>query len=583
MVWQSGPGWTVAGLIIRFTQGLLPLLTLYLTKLLVDAVAAGITSADKADAFRHVVLLIALIGGAALLNAGISSLAELVRENQSQRLLDHVKSLIHQKSIALDLSFYEDSGFYDTLHRAQQEGSYRPQNIVNGLTEIVRSSVSLLAIIGLLISFHGAVAAILFIAAVPGVLIRLRHSGRLYRWQRERTEKQRWANYFDWIITDLTFAKEIRLFLLGKLFRRRYGDIRKELRQERLRIATSRVLGELITQVGAVVAVIAGVVFITYRTVHGVITLGDMVMYYQAFQRGLAYMRGLTGALSSLHEDNLFLTNLDDFFNLRPAIADPVHPVAVPRPLMSGITFDAVTFSYPGGERNALEEVSLHIEPGEIVALVGDNGSGKSTLVKLLCRFYDPDEGRILIDKLDLREFESDRWRHEISVIFQDYARYFLTARENIWLGNIELPPDDERIDRAAVMTGAEKVIAGLPSGYDTRLGKWFHDGAELSVGEWQKLVLARSFLRESQVLVLDEPTSALDAETEGEMFAGFHEMMADRIAIIISHRFSTVRLADRIFVLERGRLVEEGSHDDLVKRGGKYTRMYEAQARKYR
>jgi ATP-binding cassette subfamily B protein len=288
------------------------------------------------------------------------------------------------------------------------------------------------------------------------------------------------------------------------------------------------------------------------------------------------------GGLAGLHEDQLFLSNLYEFLDLKQKVAEPSHPVPVPRPMREGIVFEGVSFTYPGGTRKIIEEITLAVRPGEMVALVGENGSGKTTLIKLLCRLYDPTGGRITLDGIDLRDFGTTALRREISVIFQDYARYHLTARENIRFGDIALPPDDQRISAAAGHAGAEELIAGLPRGYDTPLGRWFEDGEEISAGEWQKLALARAFIRDSQLLVLDEPTSALDAGAEHALFRRSRWRAAGRAVIVISHRFSTVRVADRIYVLRGGRIAEHGSHTELIRAGGLYARMFEMQAGPY-
>jgi ATP-binding cassette subfamily B protein len=582
-VWQSAPGWTLASFVLLIVQGVLPLLLLYLMKLVVDAVTTGLAAPDKGVAFRQVALLIGLMGAVTLVGALCRSLAGLVSEAQSQVVTDHMSDILHAKSIEVDLEYYESAQYYDTLHRAQQEAPYRPTRIVNGLVQVGQNGISLLAMAGLLFSFHWGVAAVLFAAVVPGVLVRLRYAGKMYRWQRQRTPTERHAWYFHWLLTGDVHAKEIRLFDLGPLFIRRFRDLRQQLRRERLEIATKRSVAELVTQASATLAIFGSYAFIAYRTVQGTITLGDLVMYYQAFQRGQGFLQEMLGGLAGLYEDNLFLSNLYEFLDLKPKVVEPHHPRPVPQPLQTGIVFDRVSFQYPTGTRKVLEDITLTIRPGEHIALVGENGAGKTTLIKLLCRLYDPTEGIITFDGLDLRQFETAALRREISVIFQDYARYHLTARENIWFGDVDLPPDDERIIAAARDSGADGLITGLPQGYETTLGKWFEDGEELSIGEWQKVALARAFLRDVQIIVLDEPTSALDAQAEYEVFNKFRQLAEGRTAILISHRFSTVRLADHIYVLENGRISESGTHDELVRRGGRYARLFETQAQYYR
>jgi ATP-binding cassette subfamily B protein len=582
-VLQAGPGWTIASLALVLVQGALPLLALYLMKLIVDAVTFSLTAPDKVAAFRHVALFIGLAAAVALLNALCQLIAGLVREAQALAVTDHMYDILHAKSIEVDLEYYENPQYFDTLHRAQQEGPYRPTQILNSLVRLGQNSISLMAMAVLLFSFHWGVAVVLFAAAVPGVLVRLKYSGKMYRWQRERTPVERKAIYFNWLLTGDVHAKEIRLFGLGDLFIRGFSDIRKQLRRERLEITRKRSIADLVAEASATLAVFGSFGFIAYRTVQGIITLGDMVMYLGAFQRGLSYLRNMLGGVGDLYENNLFLSNLYEFLDLEPKVEEPLYASPVPRPIQEGIVFEHVSFQYPTGNKMVLEDISLSIAPGEVVALVGENGSGKTTLIKLLCRLYDPADGTITLDGIDLRQFETRALRREISVIFQDYAQYYLTARENIWFGNIELPPDHEEIATAARYAGADDLITRLPKGYETILGKWFKDGEELSVGEWQKVALARAFLRDAQMIVLDEPTSCLDAKAEYEVFKGFRKLLEGRAAILISHRFSTVRMADRIFVLEDGSIAESGPHEELVQLGGKYAHLFEKQAQSYR
>ena len=405
----------------------------------------------------------------------------------------------------------------------------------------------------------------------------------MYHWRRQRTPVERQTGYLNWLLTGNIYAKEIRLFALGSLFIERFRRLRTRLRREKLEIATRRSLADLGAQAAGALAVFGSYAFIAYRTVQGLITLGDMVMYYQAFQRGLGNLRQIMGGLAGLYENNLFLANLYEFLDLKPKVVEPSHPQPIPRPIHNGIAFDNVSFQYPTGSKRVLDKVSLTFTHGETVALVGENGSGKTTLIKLLCRLYDPTDGVITIDGIDLREFETPALRREISVIFQDYVRYSLTARENIWFGNLDLPSDHQGIVDAARYAGADEVITGLTRGYDTILGKRFENGEELSIGEWQKVALARAFLRAAQIIVLDEPTSAMDAKAEYEIFKRFRQLAEGRTAVIISHRFSTVRMADRIYVLKDGRIAESGTHSELVRNGGTYAYLYEKQAQCYR
>lgn len=581
LVWQSAPGWTVANFTLIIAQGLLPVAALYLTKLIIDAVAAGLQSHNP-DISRVLWLVIGL-GGVTLAISLSSSLASLVGEAQGQAVTDHIQSAIHEKSVEMDLAYYEDPRYHDTLHRAQQEAPYRPTRIVNGLAQVSQGIFSLLALAGLLLTLHWLIAVILLIAVLPGMYVRLSYSRKLYAWQSGCASVERQASYYEWMIVGEPHAKEIRLFDLGGLFIRRFRELRSTLRRERLKLVTRRVLTELGMQAASTITVFAALGYIVYQTIRGAVTVGGFVMYYQAFQRGQNYLRDVISGLANLYEDSLFLVNLYEFFDLKPGIVDPQKPHPMPRPIERGIVFKRVGFHYAGSGHPVLQDITLSIRPGEHVAIVGANGAGKTTLAKLLCRLYDPTAGSITIDGIDIRDFETTDLRRQISVVFQDYAHYYLTARENIRMGNAALELDDNKLLDAARNAGADEVISKLPRGFDTLLGNWFEDGQELSIGEWQKMALARAFVRDSQIVIFDEPTSALDAFAEHAVFERFQRLAAGKTTILISHRLSTVRMADRICVLKDGRIAEAGTHEDLLRRGGEYARLFELQARNYR
>jgi len=581
-VWSIAPWWTVANVILAVIQGLLPLAQLYLMKLIVDEVTAGVSAADKSQALSRTFWLIAIAAVVGLVTVLARSAAQLVGEAQGQVVTDHISDLIHAKSIAVDLEYYENSRYYDVLHRAQQEAPYRPTRIVNDLVMVGQSLVSLIAVAGLLIGLHWSLGLIVIAAAVPGAYVKIRYSGVIFSWQRRSTVADRRSWYYHILLTDGSKAKELRLLAIGEILREWFRGLRHRLRRERFRLIGLRSLADGVTGVVASLAVFGTFAFIARQAIRGAISLGSMVMYYQAFQTALTSLQQTLTGLAGLYEDNLFLSYYHEFMALEPTVIDPPRPRPVPRPLRTGVVFEGVSFGYPDSDRVALHDIDLEIKPGEVAALVGQNGSGKTTLVKLLCRLYDPQQGRVTLDGVDLREMSVAELRRSMSVVFQDYSQYYLTARENIWVGDVALDLHDEAIVAAARASGADEVIDSLAHGYDTILGKLFDEGEELSVGEWQKVAVARSFLRDADIMVFDEPTSALDPLAEWNVFERIRERARGRAVLLISHRFSTVRNADRIHIVDQGHIVESGTHTELMRLDGRYARMYEVQARAY-
>lgn len=581
LVWQSSPRWTTVQVLLMMMQGALPLAQIYTAKLIVDTVSLG--SPQTAESAQRLMVLVALLGVTLLSDSGVGIIRSFASNAQSQQFMDYMSGVLHEKSLSIDLAFYENPQYRDTLQRAQQQATYRPNNLLQNLIGLTQNAISLLLMGGLLLTLHWGIALVVVLASVPTLLVRVRNADVRYRWQRRRTSLERRSSYLSWLMIEDVSAKEVRLFNLGRILSQRFNRLRRLLYGEKLSINRRFALTSLFSQSVSTLLTIVAYGYVVYRAFQGSLSVGDLVLYYEALQRGQKAFKASMSSLSALYEDNLFLSNLYEFLNLQPQIVSLPEAVAVPTPMRQGLMVEDLDFSYAGSSRQALHNINLHIRPGEVIALVGENGSGKTTLIKLLCRLYDPNAGRITLDGIDLRELDVEAWRQQISVIFQDYVKYFMSAQENIWLGNVELPMESILVREAAARSGADAVIRSLPHQYDTMLGRWFDEGEELSIGQWQKVALARAFLRESQIVVLDEPTSAMDPKAEYAVFQSFRKLIRHQAAILISHRLSTVKMADRIYLMDGGRIIESGSHDELISRRGRYADLFETQAKSYR
>jgi len=580
IVWNSGRAWTLSLWLISVFQSLIPFLRLYTMKLLLDSITTGAV-ADRD--FREVIPLIVAMGAINLLSAFMGSIGRLVSELQSQRVSDRMFEILHEKSANVDLEHYETPSYYDIMSRAQSEARGVPLQLSNRIKDIISNFVRLFSLGGALLVFDWRLFVLLVLPIVPRIGIRFYFIDEIQKWVMRRTATQRHASYYNNLLTSDNHAKELRLFDLGDLFQERFYRIRRKLLSEKFELLKRRTKAEFSTTLLSVIAMWGAYAFIAIEAVDGAITVGDLVLYNQSFRKAYDAIWSLLQGVAGLYEDMRYLSYLFEFLDFQPQIVDPPDPTPLPKPMRSGMEFQHVDFRYPGSARQALTDVSLKLQPGEVIALVGENGSGKTTLTKLLCRLYDPSAGQISIDGVDLRDFSVRDLRSQISVIFQDYAKYHMTARENIWLGNIDRDPSDRAIERAARRSGADEVIRTLPDGYDNLLGKRFEGGEELSIGQWQKVSIARAFLRQSQIVVLDEPTSALDPKAEYEVFRKFRELLEDQAAVLVTHRLSTVKMADCIYVLEGGRIVESGPHDALIARDGLYAQLFETQAQNYR
>lgn len=582
MVYTASPRLFFTNLALVLLQSLLPVAVLYATKLMIDDVTTQLALSEAERDFSRALSLIGVVGAITLVETVLSAIAQLVVEAQASVVSDRIMNNIHVKSHHVDLAYYENAQVYDTLHRAQTDAPYRPPRIVSGLLRMVQSSVTLVGMVGLLATINLWIAVIVFAAAVPRLFVRLWSSRVLHAWTMRRASTERLLSYYNYLLTLPYYAKENRLFGLGRLFASRYDSARTTLRQERLNISARRALFDVVAQSAAVVALFGAYALVTRDVLIGGITIGSLVISFQAFQRAQGLFSEILGHLAALYEDNLFLTNYFTFMALPAQITAPAHPKAVPQSLREGIRFENVSFRYAPTAPLILNSISLTIAPGETVALVGENGAGKSTLVKLMCRLYDPTEGRITWDGIDLRDFDPEVLRREIGAIFQDYVAYNMTAAENIWVADTSTPVDQARVEEAARKSEAHAVITNLPNSYESMLGDFFEGSQQISVGQWQKIALARAFYRPAQFMILDEPTAALDVLTEAAVFDRFRQLAQGKTSLLISHRLSNVRMADRIYVLDEGRIAESGAHEALMAQGGIYNHLFTTQAQNY-
>ncbi len=583
LVWEAHRGATLAMALITLLNGLLPISQAWMARLIIDEVVVAITgSIAPMIALRAVLPYLLVEFGLLTLGAVLTQARSLAEHMLNARLSNTINTAIIRKSLALDLQFFEDAQFYDKLQNARRESNWRAMSIINTSFNLVQNGITLGSFAVGLIAFSPLVALILFGATLPSFVAQTHFSRLHFRLLTWRAPEFRKMTYLEHLLTVDSSAKEIKLFGLGEPLLQRYQDLFWKFYLEDTALAQRRSLISTLWGLLVSASYYGAYAWIIWQTVSGAITIGAMTFYLTLFRQSQGAFQGIFYNAGQLFESGLFLENLFGFLSLAPQMITGKGR-KVPRPIRQGIEFQAVSFRYPDREEYALREVSLYVRPGEKIALVGANGAGKTTLIKLLTRLYDPTEGRILLDGVDLREYDLDDLRQCIGVIFQDFVRYQVTARENIGFGQIDELANDERIRSASARGGADEVIAHLPKGYDTILGRWFEKGAELSGGQWQKIALGRAFMRDSEVLVLDEPTSALDAEREYEIFQRFRELTAGRIAFLISHRFSTVRMADRIAVIEGGRIAELGTHQELLALGGTYARLFNMQAEGYR
>lgn len=575
LVWEVARPWTIVWVVLLILQGVLPAAIVYLTKLVVDSVVDALKSGSSSVAMRPVVVRLLLLGSVLLLMEVVRNAINWVREVQAELLQDHITSLIHKKSVAVDLAFYELSDYYDHLHRARVEARYRPVALLGNLGALLQNSITLVAMGAILIPLGPWLALALLLSTVPAFYVVVHYAVAEYEWRQRTTADDRRVWYYDWLMTAGEAAAEIRLFGLGKYFLSLHEGLRTRLRGERLHLTRRQGLAELAASLLALIVMGAALGWMVWQALHGLVTLGELALIYVAFNQGQGLMRTLLENAGQIYSNSLFLGNLFEFLALKPLVSEGRHKIS---DVETGISFKDISFSYPDATGKVLDDFTITIPQGKIVAIVGPNGAGKSTLLKLLCRFYDPDKGRIEIDGRDLRKIPVENLRRLITVLFQQPSHYNATVRENVWYGDPELQASDAEVEEAIRAAGAEEIVARLPQQEQTLLGRWFAGGTELSVGEWQRIALARAFLRRAPIIILDEPTSALDPWAEADWLERFRELATGRTSIIITHRFTTAMHADVIHVMDQGRIVESGSHQRLLAQSGVYAESWSRQ-----
>jgi ATP-binding cassette subfamily B protein len=571
LVWAAARGWTLAWAGLLLLQGAIPAASVYLTKVVVDAVAAAIGGGLSWDVAATVGGPAALLGGLLVLREAAGGVKSWVQTAQSELLRDHVKHLLHTQAARLDLAYFEDASYHDLMSRANEEADGRTLSLLQNLGLLAQHSITLGGVALILLPYGLWVPLALFAATGPALWVALRHKQRHHDWWDGTTDQRRWAAYYSHMLTHPLAVPEIRLLQLGTPFQAEYDRIRTALRDGNLQLKREQSLAHLGAGTWSLLVTTGVMGWLGVRALRGSATLGDLALFYRAFSESSSLLSTLLSSLGSLYADLLFLEHLFGYLALEPTLTEPENPVSVPTRFVSGLRFEQVGFRYPGSEDWVLRQFDLAIPAGTTVAVVGPNGAGKSTLAKLLCRIYDPQEGRVTLDGTDLCAFESSALRRQMTVMFQHPMRYVATAGDNIRFGNIHREAPRASVEAAAEIGGAAALIQRLPQGYDTLLGKQFQGGTELSGGQWQRLTLARALFQQAPFVILDEPTSYMDTWAEMQWLDRFYTHVQDRTALVVTHRFTTAMRADVIYVMDEGTVIESGSHDELLQQDGMY------------
>ena len=578
MVWRVHPCYTLLVAFLAIVQGIQPAIQLFLSKLLLDTVAATVLG-ELPGALMRLLTITGVQACVLLLSTVLATMQDTIRSLLGELLSNQINLQLLNKTSQLEIAFFEHAQFYDQLQNARQEAGHRPLQIVVQLFALVQTIVALSSVTLLLLRFNWAILPLILLTTLPLLVVQNRYGHENYRMLRERAPELRKQQYLATILTADWLVKEIRLFQLEDYFTKLHQTLFAKFYSKNRRLLARRNIENSAASVISIIGWLLASGYVMIQIAEGTITIGDFALYIQAISVAMAQIQSLVGGISGLYMNILFLRNLSEFLCL--PICDPSNGQMWTDPIKE-IEFRDVSFRYSGADREVLHNISFRIKEGESLALVGKNGAGKTTIVKLLSRLYEPTSGEILINGKNIAEYSPRSIQEQISVLFQDYGTYHLTAKENIGVGRVSLVGDMAAIRGAAQRSGADGFIEDLPEKYETTLGKWFKDGVQLSGGEWQKVALARGFLRGGSVLILDEPTASLDAEAEHEVFEDLVAKRTDQIILLISHRFSTVRIADHILVLDCGECIESGGHDELMTMNGQYAYLFNLQAHGY-
>lgn len=573
LIWSASKKWTTISVIFIAVESALFLSSLYMLKMLIDALSRHSITGIKDE---HLVIRYVILSTvSAVLYASVKAISSYITEKQSGKVTEYIDEKIHNSAISLDLSFYESPEYFDVLKRARDMAGDRPNLIVGTIVDITKNSISLLLIGSMLVSIDWKLFPILALFVIPSLWVRINFADSQNALRIAQTALERKTNYLSTLLTSDIHAKEIRSFGLGNYIKNMYVDIRLLLLSGRLKISKDRTYKELLTAIIAALGFFSCIAFIAISSMKGTTSVGDITLFLVAFPQAFGIMQGLSSGISTLYQNNVFVKSIFELFDLKSGLAEQSDPVPVPEDMHMDLELKNVNFIYPHADKPTLTNINIKMPAGKIIAVVGSNGAGKSTLIKLLCRLYDPTAGEITLNNIDIRNFNSTDYQKQICAVFQDFGKYNVSVADNIRFGDIHHQREHHEIVEAAKNSGADLFIDKFSAGYDSIMGRIFEDGHEVSIGQWQKLAIARAFFSQSRFIVLDEATSALDANAEKDLFDSFRERIGNRAALIISHRQSAVVHADYIYVLSQGTIAESGTHKQLVELKGEYYHLF--------